>query len=702
MGGRDLSEIPTEELMRMRSAPAAASPPAAPAGGVDLSKVSTEDLMKMRAAPQDTQPVFRPSGDFSYQNPVLRQAGLGARAVAPTLAGAGTGAAIGTAIMSGPGTAVGAGVGAVAGTLAGPVSDAATWIYRSLRDLLTPKQLSDLVKGKTPDGPYPTEALEALLTKAGLPEPATPGERVGVDVARAMTGQGALMKGGELMAQSAKPVISRIGDLLRANPTAQTISAAGGSGAAGATREGGGGPVAQTLAGLAGGIAAPVAGDVTTTAAKAGVRGLRAAVDPFTQAGREKVVGSTLRRLATDPDQAIANIDAAQQPVAGSLPTTAQAARDEGLLITERGIQASNPQAGAQFGRRASEQNTARNAVLDAMAGDDAALAAARTAREESTGPMRTAALDSANTVGVSTDKLLRQIRGVESQPGIRASDVVSKSLTQLKEKITQFTNEDGFINAKDLYTIRKELGNIIRTNAEATQNWDKRLTGGLQIDMQRNIDDAIEAAGGAGWKEYLSSYATQSKPINQMETLQGVRTSVQNAGTDAASGERILSASKFANIVRNPEKMAELEKVLTKDQVANLRAISADLDRAATSASSGKSAGSNTTQNISTAYVLGQALGQDVAQNSVLRNLARPIQWLNQLNERELQELLTDAMLNPGTAKALMGKPTPQAVESLGHELAQRARALGIGGTAATATTLRQPEEKTKARPVQ
>lgn len=50
----DLSQIPTEELMRMRVSPDA------PSGGTDLSKVSTEDLMKMRAAPVSRETSGKP------------------------------------------------------------------------------------------------------------------------------------------------------------------------------------------------------------------------------------------------------------------------------------------------------------------------------------------------------------------------------------------------------------------------------------------------------------------------------------------------------------------------------------------------------------------------------------------------------------------------------------------------------------------
>ena len=214
------------------------------------------------------------------------------------------------------------------------------------------------------------------------------------------------------------------------------------------------------------------------------------------------------------------------------------------------------------------QQEGARIAQVQSIGKDQPAIEAAISARRAATNPMRNAAQNAANVVGVSTDKLLRQIRGVESQPGIRASDVVSQSLDKIKEKISKFTNKDGFINAKDLYTIRKELGNTIQQFADASKNWDKRLTGGLQRDLQRNIDDAIEAAGGAGWKDYLAKYAEMSRPIEQMKAGQ----LVEKALVAPTSGkERVAS---FGTTLRNPE----IAESFTPAQRQVLEAIEANM----------------------------------------------------------------------------------------------------------------------------
>ncbi len=534
-----------------------------------------------------------------------------------------------------------------------------------------------------------TKAVSNFLTKLGLPQPEGAQERVVGDVTRAMAGQGGFMKVGQLMSGAAAPVVGRVGDLMAANAGSQVIGAAGSAGASGTTREAGGGTVAQMIAGLAGGVAAPIAGDVAVTAGKAVGRGARALIDPFTQAGKERVVGATLNRLATDPKSAAANLENAAETIPGSRPTTAQAARDEGLLIAERGVSSSNPQAGARMARRDSEQNQARTILMKGMAGDDQAISAAESARDATTSASREAAFDGAKGP-VDFNPVVERLKAISASPeGGRVES--ERALKWLSDRLAKYESE-GRTDARNAYELQKDIGNLV-SGKVTDEKGAIKLAGVLANQIKKTLTEQIEQQA-PGFKGYLADYAKQSKPINQMEVLQDVQGKVLNAGTDAATGERLMSSAKFFNAVTKNK--SELSKVLSKEQMANLEAIGRDLDSAALSSSSGKAAGSNTTQNLSTAYVIGAALGNKASTNGIVQNLSRPISWLNKLNEQQVQDLLVDAMLEPGLAKSLMSKATPRALESLGFELQQRAIAKGLGGligTSATAGQNRQAE---------
>ena len=133
--------------------------------------------------------------------------------------------------------------------------------------------------------------------------------------------------------------------------------------------------------------------------------------------------------------------------------------------------------------------------------------------------PMREAALKAANASGgIDPDGILYNINKTLTTPGQRSSDVVSKTLEAIKEKINSLLTPSGKIDAADLYTVRKEIGTTIQKFSKETANWDKRLTGGLERSVQGFIDDAIEQAGGTGWKDYLRKYSEGMKGVEAQD----------------------------------------------------------------------------------------------------------------------------------------------------------------------------------------
>jgi hypothetical protein len=700
---------------------------------------------------------------------INRMAGVAARNVGPVAGGALLGAGIGS-VVPGVGTVIGGAAGATAGGLV---------------------QLMDNVLG--------TQAVDTIMDKLGLPRAETRGERLVQDVTGAIGGQAGVMAGGRLMAEAGGPVARRVGEVLSAGPVAQTIGAAGSGLAAGEARERGAGTLGQAGAGLAGGLVAPLAAQTVASGAKALGRGAVAAVKPFTQGGREEVVGTTLRRLSTSPDSVISRLEAPAEIIPGSAPTTAQAARDPGLLTAERALR-SGP-SGGRFVERASQQNTARNALLNSIAGDDAALAAAKADRSRVASQLYGDALGAAEMrppqmkdTSLSISQFVAKEGGLRKDlvgrdlnpdysdlpPGLLAkglgvrrvihggqsahspdemllrlqeagylgkkSDIndmynlLDDELSSGTKKVMSSFDVDDFAAAKSANEIRPPDAVMELSTRPAFQQAVKRAQEiaseeGLSIgdDPTRSIkglhyvklamDDIIEKAqarestiGRTQLRAILSTkekllqmmdemsptyqaareeFAIQSKPINQMESLQEVRGRVLNAGTDAATGERIMSPAKFYQAVTKNE--GELKKILTPEQMGTLRNIGRDLDQGALSDSAGKAAGSNTYQNVSTAYILGRSLGGAAPDSPLLQNLMRPLAWLNKLNEPALQELITDAMLDPAIARSLMQKASPRAVESVALELQQRARALTLGASQGTASTVQPPASERK-----
>ena len=549
------------------------------------------------------------------------------------------------------------------------------------------------------------QALERNLTAAGLPEPQTAGERITYDVNKAMVGA-ATSFGLASASQPATKVGELIKNVLTTAPGTQLAAAAGGGGGSSIAREMGAGPVGQFAAGLAGSIAVPVG---INLAAGAG-RTARALATPMGEGGREKIVGNVLRKSAQNPEETIAKLGEPPSYVPGSQPTTAQASKDYGLLITEKGLAASSPQAGAAFASRQATNNEARQILLQGIAKDKAAVDTAMAHRERLLGPLYEKAFSdfkgipatAQEEVGTIISRLSSGAPGVLQKAKRLASldnlDIDFAKLGQATEAPTAtiagqkislspeqaaqlgLTGQQGGSDAlRALHYIKMALDAAINTpepetGIDATTLHALRNVRGELIGSMQKMSPMYELAQG--------SWAQASQPITQMQTLQDISKRTDLAAP-SLTGSPILSQAKWANVVK--DNWDELSKTLTPNQLKKLQAISSDLDLGVQSQTAGKAVGSNTFQNFSIANVLGSMLQRDVKVTPLLNTLLRPLRFIYGAPDERIHELLTDAMLDPALARSLMLKASPRNVESVAFELENRARAMGIGASFAT-----------------
>ena len=105
------------------------------------------------------------------------------------------------------------------------------------------------------------------------------------------------------------------------------------------------------------------------------------------------------------------------------------------------------------------------------------------------------------------------------AQPGLRASSNVTKVLAAIKDDIANLTQKGGgVIDAHDLYTLRKEGINerIMQIMGQTDPKISAKVTRSVLKEVRPLIDDAIEKAGGTGWRNYLDTYATNMQAIDQ------------------------------------------------------------------------------------------------------------------------------------------------------------------------------------------
>ena len=515
-----------------------------------------------------------------------------------------------------------------------------------------------------------SQALQNLMTQAGVPTPQTSQERVVQDVTSAGFGVAAPASVAKYFPVQAK-------DFFTKSLETQGAAAAGGALASGAARESDVGPVGQALGAFAG---ATTAGGAVGSAPVL-ARTTREIVRPFTEAGREVITGNVLRNLASDAEQAIKAGANYVPKIGGYTPTTAQATRDIGLINAETAIKGLDV-TGGRFATQALEANKAQMAILNRLAKDEDTLKAALTKREEVTSPLREQAFAN-STVDPDTFQSAIALTVNKTIDDILASPVgkrqtVMSVMKDAKDDIARASTP------AELYEIRKDLraaaqGLLDKSAKDGPTSGAYRAAKPQLESVIRAVDDAIEA-GATGYKDYLSKYAASSRGIERLEAAQQFRGKVLSTTPDPSrANDYLISQPAFTRAIRAAEKETELSST----QLAVLKRVAEDLDSGVLPRAT-KVAGSDTFKNMSTANVIGGMIGKQMFGDvpPVLQKVSAPMNWLYNGTDDAIRELLVNAMLDPKLAATLMKKASTTTVEPLSKELQRKALQLGYGAT--------------------
>lgn len=515
-----------------------------------------------------------------------------------------------------------------------------------------------------------SQALQSLMTQAGVPTPKTAQERIIQDVTSAGFGVAGPASLGKYLPTPAQEFFTK-------SLETQGAAAAGGALASGAARESDVGPLGQTLGALAG---ATTAGGAVGSAPVL-ARTTREIVRPFTEAGREVITGNVLRNLASDAEQAIKAGANYVPKIAGYTPTTAQATRDIGLINAETAIKGLDV-TGGRFATQALEANRAQMAILNRLAKDEDVLKSALTKREEVTSPLREQAFAN-STVDPDTFQSAIALTVNKTIDDILASPVgkrqtVMSVMKDAKDDIARASTP------AELYEIRKDLraaaqGLLDKSAKDGPTSGAYRAAKPQLESVIRAVDDAIEA-GATGYKDYLSKYAASSRGIERLEAAQQFRGKVLSTTPDPSrANDYLISQPAFTRAIRAAEKETELSST----QLAVLKRVAEDLDSGVLPRAT-KVAGSDTFKNMSTANVIGGMIGKQMFGDVplALQKASAPMNWLYNGTDDAIRELLVNAMLDPKLAATLMKKASVTTVEPLSKELQRKALQLGYGAT--------------------
>lgn len=387
--------------------------------------------------------------------------------------------------------------------------------------------------------------------------------------------------------------------------------------------------------------------------------------EPLYEGGRNAIVGRTLNRVAgDDAANVIQRLKSTQPLVPGSMPTAAQVAENGGIAAMERSAAGANPTA---FAQRNMEQSSARLSALRGIAGDDAAIAAAKKARETATSPSYDAAKAAVYEIDPSMQMTMQT-------PIMKKAIARAKQLAENNERPFMFSTETSApfagVGGRQAETKRQITGQALQDIKTALDDLLIDPTSGVVGSEAKTVDrvrgrlvDWMEKQN-PEFKSARTTYAQMSQPINQMQVGQALVDKLKPALSDyGALGKE--TAENFAGQLRNSENLMQnatgfkgigsLESVMGP-KMDTLNGIAQDLARKANAENLGRGVGSDTFQKLAM---------QNIAEQSGMPRLmgglldlpvvSRATKWVYRDSDEAAQKVISEAMLDPKKAAQLM-----------------------------------------------
>lgn len=134
---------------------------------------------------------------------------------------------------------------------------------------------------------------------------------------------------------------------------------------------------------------------------------------------------------------------------------------------------------------------------------------------------------------------------------------MVKAAFPMIKERLVNFKQSSpGIVDAKDIYSLRKNLYKSIKQASKDSGSWDKKMGAKLEREIQLAIDEAIDSSlGNKQWSQgYMKVYADKTKSVREhqarMDEAKDISKAVKGTSlSDVVRGE----APKFPTLLSRP-----------------------------------------------------------------------------------------------------------------------------------------------------
>ncbi len=384
----------------------------------------------------------------------------------------------------------------------------------------------------------------------------------------------------------------------------------------------------------------------------------KALVDPFRQAGQERIALDTIGRFAKDPNLMSKPMDTSEL-VPGSPRTLAEVTGDPGVAQLQRAAQSASPESANVFAETAAKRLQARKDALATVAGDSHEKEFFEAARDATAqrlyGEAFKGKVDPALAKAAAPE-----ISALLKRPSIQAAQ--ADALRIAKEEgvnLTPAKLKSGSIES--LHYMKKSLdGMISKAKASGDSAEASRL-----LDTQKKLLGVMDTLS-PDYKAARATYAADSKPITRMEIGRYMYDKLIPALTDLGAGKQ--NASSFAKALKEGDKMAQratgfpgakLADILTTDELNTLIRVGQDVGSETGAAERAAVKGSPTAQYLAGQNAMRQVAGplgmpKSFAESVVANTLAN--RWVSLAAkpvEEKIQQRLAQFLTDPQTAAA-------------------------------------------------
>lgn len=277
----------------------------------------------------------------------------------------------------------------------------------------------------------------------------------------------------------------------------------------------------------------------------------------------------------------------------------------------------------------------------------------------------------------IEAEEALAQLKGMSGKnPAVQSTIDEVKGLMKAPDDRLRS-------NASELYQgARKNITDLLSAKAGDGSKLNEAISRELTVVL-KSLDHQINKAEPA-YGKFMSAYAEQSKPINQMDVARAIQDKSINKVTD------VVQPNAYANALSDKVaqqstgfKRATLEGTMTPQQMQTLNAVRDDLSRAVTARNIGGTRGSDTVQNLAYTNMIDRAgvptFLRELGPAQIAGNLAgRAASTVYGQANRDIANQLAMTMLNPQAAAQAMRAGGPSRFAPLIEALIKQASATG------------------------